>query len=141
MSDKKKIYIASDHAGFDLKSLLIASVSGFEFVDLGTSSKASVDYPDYAKLVAESIKGNDTYGILLCGSGIGISIAANRYSHIRAALCEDEERAKLARQHNDANVLVLAARFLEEGDAINIVETFFATEFLAGRHQDRVNKI
>ena len=141
MSDKRKIYIASDHAGFDLKSLLISSVSGFEFVDLGTSSKESVDYPDYAKLVAESVKCNDSYGILLCGSGIGISIAANRYGHIRAALCEDKERAKLARQHNDANVLVLAARFLEASDAIKIVKTFFATEFLAGRHQERVNKI
>ena len=141
MSVKKKIYIASDHAGFDLKSLLINSVSGFEFIDLGTSSKSSVDYPDYAKLVAEAVRHNDGYGILLCGSGIGISIAANRYEHIRAALCEDKERAKLARQHNDANVLVLAARFLKADDAINIVETFFATEFLAGRHQERVNKI
>jgi ribose 5-phosphate isomerase B len=137
----KKIYIASDHAGYNLKSHLLNVMTGFDIVDCGTNSTDSVDYPDFAKNVADLMDGSDSFGILICGSGIGISIAANRYSHIRAALCEDKARAMLARQHNNANVLVLAARFLNDDQAFEVVKTFFSTEFLSGRHQKRIDKL
>ncbi len=138
------VAIASDHAGVELKEHLVDILRniGFVALDLGTNTKDSVDYPDYANSLAASIKsGHAKQGILICGSGIGISIAANRHPHIRAALCFNEEMAKLARQHNDANVLVLGARFIEKDNAANIVKTFFTTSFEGGRHALRVEKL
>ena len=136
----EKIQIASDHAGFALKQDLIDYLQSQNFVveDLGPESEASVDYPDYAHKLCQNFCGK---GVLICGSGIGMSITANRYKHIRAALCEDEERAKLSRQHNDSNVLVLGARFLSADKPQAILNTWLNTEFEAGRHQNRLDKI
>jgi len=150
------IAIACDHAGFKLKNQIIKHFSGkvlpcsfsgesqkLEFKDLGADSEQSVDYPDFAKLVAFSVAaGESKVGFLICGSGIGMSIAANKVGGIRAALVEDAERAKLTRQHNDANVLVLGARFLEnEAEVYSIIENFLTTKFEGGRHKARVDKI
>ena len=133
------IFIASDHAGFELKEKLKAQ---FDCFDLGPDSDASVDYPDYAKKLCERVLEDDSNkGILLCGSGIGMSIAANRFKGIRAALVNDKEIASLSRQHNDSNVLVLAARFIDSDKAIEIVKTWLEAEFEAGRHQKRIEKI
>lgn len=140
----KKIVIASDHAGFELKKIIIDYLSQLNIVvlDKGTYTQDSVDYPDYAKKLARSIENNEAeYGILICGSANGISIAANKFSHIRAAICWNVEIAKLARLHNDANVLSLPARFVETNDALNIVEAFFSSTFEGGRHAIRVAKI
>jgi ribose 5-phosphate isomerase B len=140
----KKIVIASDHAGFELKKIIIDYLSqlNIEVLDKGTYTQDSVDYPDYAKKLARSIENNEAeYGILICGSANGISIAANKFSHIRAAICWNVEIAKLARLHNDANVLSLPARFVETNDALNIVEAFFSSTFEGGRHAIRVAKI
>lgn len=139
----QKIYIACDHAGFELKQYLIEkfSASNINFIDLGCdNSQDSVDYPDYAKKLSQEISENDL-GILICGSGIGISIAANRFKHIRAALCHNEESAQLSRRHNNANVLALGARLIDSEDAIKITESFLNTEFEAGRHSKRVEKL
>jgi len=140
----KKIAIACDHAGPELKKMLKQDLgSEVEVVDLGTDGSESVDYPDYAVKLANYLKDKqDTYGILICGSGVGISIAANRFTHIRAALCQDKEVAILARQHNDANVLVLGARLLDEDAVKEIVQAFFNTAFEGGeRHERRVEKL
>ncbi len=139
-----KIFLASDHGGFQLKekvkSLLIEN--SFEYEDLGCSSLEPVDYPDYAKLLSKKIKDkNNSRGILFCGTGIGISMAANRFSHIRAALCTSVEMASKSRKHNDANVLVLGGRILEDKLALEIVKEFLQTDFEAGRHSLRVDKI
>jgi len=138
-----KIYIASDHAGFDLKSFLKESLAkNFEIIDLGcNSAEISVDYPDYAKILCKKINPNKDFGILICGSGIGVSIAANRFKNIRAALCFDEEVAKLSRLHNDANVLCLGARFLNNQQSLKICQAFLKTNFEKGRHQIRLDKI
>jgi len=139
----KKIPIASDHAGYEMKQKLIDFFSQeFEFEDLGAYSEESVDYPDFAHKEANLIE-NKTFekGILLCGSGNGIAITANKHSGIRAALCWTAEIAALARQHNDANILVIPARFIDFEEAKKCVITFFSTEFEGGRHQNRVNKI
>lgn len=113
-----------------------------EFVDLGCENHSSVDYPDYAHLLCKFIKENSGYfGVLICGSGVGMSITANRYSEIRAALCSEEVIARLSREHNDANVLVIGARFTKNHEAIKMLQTFCNTEFSAGRHKLRLNKI
>ena len=139
-----KITIASDHAGFDLKSAIIKELkSQYKFVDLGChSSQISVDYPDFANKAAQSIiKKEADFAILICGSGIGISIAANRFKEVRAALCHNQKTAKLSRQHNDANVLCLGARIVSEDNAIKIVKSFLSTDFEGGRHIKRVEKL
>ncbi len=138
------IAIAADHAGVDLKTIIVKELSalGYTPLDLGTHSTESVDYPDYAHAVAKEIDGGKaTRGIVICGSGIGISIAANRHSHIRAALCHGGLEAKMARKHNDANVLALGARIIGQESAKDALRAFLSTEFEGGRHKKRVDKI
>ena len=137
-----KVFLASDHAGFELKNELKEAIKGlgYEVVDLGTNDKNSVDYPDYAHLLASKLEPN-YYGVLICGTGIGISIAANRHENVRCALCHDEFTARLAREHNDANVIAFGARVIGAGVAISAVEAFLKTEFAGGRHERRVKKI
>ena len=137
-----RIAIASDHGGFTLKEHIRSRFSAHEIHDLGCFSEDSVDYPDFAKLLCEEIlAGKADRGILVCGTGIGISIAANRYKGIRAALCCDKNMAEMARKHNDANVLALGGRILANQDAEEIVRIFFDTDFEAGRHIRRIRKI
>ncbi|MBO7537406.1 MAG: ribose 5-phosphate isomerase B [Alphaproteobacteria bacterium] len=131
------IFIASDHAGFELKEYLQTQ---FNLLNLGTHNEESCDYPVFAKKLAIRLK-NDDKGILICGTGIGMSIAANRFKNIRAALCFNEEMAKLARQHNDANVLVLGARIISPETAKTCVEKFLSTDFEGGRYQRRLELI
>lgn len=142
---QETVAIGADHAGFDLKSSLSALLRelGYGVVDLGTSGPESVDYPDFANAVAEALTGGDAqYGVLICGSGIGMSIAANRHGGVRAALCHDEETARLAREHNDANVLVLGSRTTQPDMAERCVRVFFGTAFDGGeRHARRVAKL
>ena len=136
----KKIYIASDHAGFALKTKLCDYFK--TLIDLGTNSEDSVDYPDFAhKLTKEVLKDRNNLGILICGTGVGMSMAANRVKGIRAGLVSNNEIARLIRQHNNANVLVLPGRFMDEEEAIKSVKIFIETEFEAGRHQARIDKI
>jgi ribose 5-phosphate isomerase B len=139
-----KIALASDHAGFlekeQLKPLL--RELGLEFEDLGTVSEESVDYPDYALKVAERVAhGEAEQGVLVCGSGMGMAIAANKVLGVRAVVAWSEETARLARRHNDANVLALGARTTPPGDIPKIIRAWFETKFDAGRHADRVEKI
>ncbi len=139
-----KIAIASDHAGFDLKSLIVKELKNqYQIFDLGCAdSTTSVDYPDFAQKVAQKIiKKEADFGILICGSGIGISIAANRFKEVRAALCHNQKTAKLSRQHNNANVLCLGARIINQSNAIKIVKAFLSTNFEGGRHIKRVEKL
>lgn len=138
-----KIIIASDHAGYELKESIIRHFANeFEWENMGTYSSESVDYPDFAHPLAKKISnGENKYGILICGTGNGIGMTANKHANVRAALCWNVDIAALARQHNDANILVLPARFITEEDAFKVVETFFSTEFEGGRHQRRVEKI
>jgi len=140
---KIKIAIGSDHAGYPLKESIKARFGeGFEWIDLGADSTDSVDYPDFAASVAKAlIEGKAERGIVICGSGIGISIAANRFPQIRAALCTDVTMARLSRQHNDANVLALGARLIGNEVAFEIVETFMKTSYEGGRHDRRVKKL
>lgn len=141
---KTIIALASDHAAIQLKAMLTAHLAalGYEVLDLGTHDNASVDYPDYANALALAIiEGKAQKGILMCGSGIGMSIAANRHKEIRAALCADGLSAELSRRHNDANVLVLGARLIGEEVAKECVTRFLKTEFEGGRHQKRVEKM
>ena len=138
------IYLASDHGGTLLKDQIREHLeqAGFEVSDLGTNGSVSVDYPDYAARLAEAMLTNaEAKGILICGSGIGISIAANRFSHIRAALVTDVSAARLSRQHNDANVLALGERLTGVVTALDCVDAFLSTDFEAGRHQRRVDKL
>lgn len=140
----KVVAIANDHAGVALKDVLLAELNalGFTPLDLGTNSSDSVDYPDYGKLVADAVAhGRAQFGIAICGSGIGISIAANRHPGIRAALCSTGLAAELSRQHNDANVLCLGARLIGDGEAKECVRRFLTTSFEGGRHQRRVEKL
>ena len=141
MSKIENLYIASDHAGFKLKSYLIESLKGYNICDLGTNSEDSVDYPDFARLLSNKIQTERDFGILICGSGVGISIAANRFDHIRAALCCEEEVARLAREHNNANVISLGARFVTVEKALSLCNVFLQTDFVGGRHQLRVDKL
>lgn len=138
-----KVIIASDHAGFELKEKIINQFKvEFEWVNNGTFSSESVDYPDFAHPLADKVsKGEFEYGILICGTGNGIGMTANKHANVRAALCWKKEIAELARQHNNANILVLPARFITEEDAFAVVKTFFSTAFEGGRHQRRVEKI
>lgn len=143
MSDRT-IAIASDHAGVDLKRLLSQDIekSGMQVVDLGPQDTQSVDYPDYAHKLANWMKDKpDSRGVLICGSGIGMSIAANRHKHIRAALVSTSEQAALSRQHNNANVLCLGARHISEETAREATKVFLTTAFEGGRHETRVGKI
>jgi len=138
-----KVYLASDHAGFVLKKFLIEKIIklGFEPIDLGCdSAEKSVDYPDYAQKLCKKITEKNN-GILICGSGIGISIAANRFKNVRAALCHDVKSAKASRAHNDANVLCLGARVITSKMALAIVKAFFFTEFEGERHAARIKKL
>ena len=140
----KNIAIASDHAGYELKASLKQQIEqlGFAVEDLGTHSTQSVDYPDYANAMAAWLEKNkDASGVLICGSGVGISIAANRHRHLRAALCHNGLGARLSRQHNDANVLCLGARFVGVDVAKDCVKEFLQTPFEGGRHADRVKKL
>lgn len=139
-----KITIASDHAGFGLKSRILRYLTekNLETSDLGPDGRDSVDYPDFAVKVAMSVSaGRSDLGILICGTGIGMSIAANKVPGIRAALCHNVATAEASRRHNDANVLVLGERVLDEATALQIVETWLQSEFDAGRHQKRIEKI
>jgi ribose 5-phosphate isomerase B len=138
---KKQIVIACDHAGFGLKEYLIKQLQGYEIIDLGTNSADSVDYPDYAHQLASIVVSKHIQGILICGSGIGMSMAVNKHKDIRGALCFNPEMAKLSREHNDANVLILGARFTNENNALDILKTWLGTEFSGGRHQKRVQGI
>ena len=136
----KTVYIASDHAGFKLKSQLLKIFT--KMADLGTKSNESVDYPDFAhKLTKEVLKNKDNFGILICGTGVGMSIAANRKKGIRAGLVNDTKTARLIRKHNDANVLVLPGRFINTNEAKKCVQAFLSTKFESGRHKKRINKI
>ena len=136
----KTVYIASDHAGFKLKSQLLKVFS--KMADLGTKSNESVDYPDFAhKLTKEVLKNKDNLGILICGTGVGMSIAANRKKGIRAGLVNNTKTARLIRKHNDANVLVLPGRFINTNEAKKCVQAFLSTKFESGRHRKRINKI
>ncbi|MEY3967654.1 MAG: hypothetical protein RL137_555 [Bacteroidota bacterium] len=138
------IPIGSDHAGFETKQILIAHLIqlGYEVKDYGCYSDQSIDYPDYAHPVAEHIEANPgSLGILLCGSGNGISMTANKHQGIRCALCWTAEIAELARQHNDANIISLPARFISVEEAKQMVEIFLNTAFEGGRHATRVAKI
>ena len=135
------IFIASDHAGFDLKKQIINSMKD-HFIDLGTDNQNSVDYPDYAKKLVSKIKTTEnSKGILICGSGIGMSIAANRDKKIRAGLAFKSEIAKLMREHNDANILILPGRFMNIQDALKCIRNFLTTNFEGKRHQKRINKV
>ncbi len=139
----QKIVIGSDHAGFEMKEKIKkAFASTYEFTDKGTYSVDSVDYPDYAHQVAEAVvSGSFEKGILLCGSGNGVAMAANKHHGIRAALCWTAEIASLSRQHNDANILCIPARFIDEKTAFEMIESFFDISFEGGRHLKRVEKI
>lgn len=141
---KETIAIAGDHAGVAMKDVLKKELEGmgFDVLDLGTNGPESVDYPDYADKLAGALhEGKAKRGVLVCGTGIGVSIAANRHRDVRAALCHDAVTARLARQHNDANVLVLGARTTGEEVAKDCVKVFMSTEFEGGRHQRRVAKL
>lgn len=141
---KKTIAICSDHAGFELKSALVRRLEdlGFEVRDFGTCSEASCDYPDYAHPCARAVEqGEYPCAVAMCGSGNGIAITLNKHQGIRAALCWTPELARLARAHNDANVLVLPARFIDRDTAFAILDTYLNTPFEGGRHQRRIDKI
>lgn len=137
-----KILIASDHAGFHLKEELKKHfTSEHEFIDFGPNSSDSVDYPDYAHILSQKIsESKDSFGILICGSGIGMSMVANRYKDVRAALCLNEKMAQLSREHNNANVLVLGSRLISCEEAIKCLIMFFNSKFEGNRHQARLDK-
>ena len=138
------VAIASDHSGVGLKSTLAKNLEGmgFKVLDLGTNGDASVDYPDFGHALAEAVtNGRASAGVAVCGTGIGISIAANRHPGARAALAHDEFTAKMSRAHNDANILVLGARTVSEDVARGVLKTFFSTAFEGGRHARRVVKL
>ncbi len=138
----KKVLIASDHAGFKLKKILIEELQGkIKFEDLGPFSENSVDYPDYAKKLSKKIDlKNDLIGVLICGSGIGMSMVANRFKNVRAALCMNNKMSILARQHNNANILVLGSRLISQQEAIKCLLVFLKTNYEGGRHQTRLDK-
>jgi len=145
MVNKSKILaLGSDHAGYLLKKFLMENLinNGYQVKDYGTFSEESVDYPDFAHLVAHSVnEGVYDRGILICGTGNGVNITANKYSKVRSALCWNEEIAKFARLHNDANILALPARFIDFNVALNVMNIFLTTGFEGGRHQRRIEKI
>jgi len=139
-----KYFIGTDHAGFEVKPFVIDYLQkkGIEVEDLGTYSSESVDYPDYAHKVAEAVLANEgTMGILICGTGIGMSLAANKHKGIRAALCHDYYTASMSRRHNNANILCFGARVVGKGEIESILEGWLNSKFEGGRHQRRVEKI
>ena len=137
-----KIAIASDHAGYDLKEKLKTSLASLDWLDLGTHSEASVNYPDFGFAIGAAItEGRATKGIVICGSGIGISIAANRFPAVRAAVCTDATMTRLCRQHNDANVLALGSRIVGFEVALECVNVFLGTPFEEIRHQKRIDML
>ena len=144
MKNQTEIYIASDHAGFKLKSKILESYfkdkPNMIVRDLGTYSVESVDYPLFAQKLCKKIK-KDNFGILVCGSGIGVSISANRFNHIRASLCHTVYDAKMTRKHNNSNVICLAGRGFVKKNIFAMLNTYFKTGFEAGRHLRRINKI
>lgn len=138
------IPIGADHAGFSLKEKVIEHLKkrGYEIKDFGCFSEESIDYPDFGHPVASMVEDNiGMKGILICGSGNGINMTANKHQGIRSALCWKKETAELARLHNDANIIALPARFISEEEALEMIDVFLTTEFEGGRHQLRVNKI
>ena len=140
----EKVILASDHAGFklkeEIKKFLIKKRK--KVLDLGTKNTSSVDYPDYAHLLSKKMKkSKNQFGILICGSGIGMSMAANKHKNIRAALCYDTKSTKLSRQHNNANVMTIGARLIKKNIALKCVSTFLETDFNRGRHLRRIKKI
>jgi len=140
----KKIFISSDHAGFRLKESIKVYLTQkkIRFTDIGPNNELSVDYPDYAHKVAKKVKTNrNNVGILVCGSGIGMNIAANRHKNIRAAQCFNLKSTKLSRLHNDANIITLGSRLLTKKNALNCVGIFLNTKFDGGRHSKRIKKI
>ncbi len=143
-TDKTPIIIGSDHAAFSLKEMLKAYVTetfGINVTDAGTYSEASVDYPDFGAKVAKAVSSQEfARGILLCGTGLGMSMTANRFSHVRAALCNDLFSARMSRQHNDSNILVLGGRVIGDVLAKEIIDVWLKTPFEGGRHQTRLEK-
>ena len=142
--NKKTIAIGADHAGYLYKQAIIywLNRNGYDIMDAGTDSEASTDYPDHVHPVADAVeKGEAVLGIILCGSGNGVAMTANKHQGIRAALAWNNEIASLARQHNNANILAIPARYVPEAVALSMVETFLETPFEGGRHQRRVDKI
>ena len=140
----KKIFISSDHAGYKLKELIKLQLNKkkIKYTDLGPKNDIRVDYPDYAHKVARKVKTNNSHvGILICGSGMGMNIAANRHKNIRAAQCFNLKSTKLSRLHNDANIITLGSRLLTEKNALNCVSVFLNTRFEGGRHLKRIKKI
>lgn len=139
----RKIAIAGDHAGYELKEIIKNHLKDkYEIQDFGTHSLDSVDYPDFVHPAASSVEnGENELGILICGSGQGVSMTANKHQKIRCALCWEVELAELAKQHNDANMVAIPARFVSEELALKIIDAFLITDFEGGRHQNRVNKI
>jgi len=140
----KKIFISSDHAGFKLKEHIKSFLKKkkYSFIDLGPDNDNRVDYPDYAHSAAKKVKINKNYrAILVCGSGIGMNIAANRHKNIRAAQCYNVKSTKLSRLHNDANIITLGSRVLSKKNALNCVSVFLKTKFEGGRHSKRIKKI
>lgn len=139
-----KIAFGCDHAGVDLRDAVLTAIAelGHEVKDFGTTTRASVDYPDYGERVAKSVRAGECHlGIVVCGSGVGISIAANKVPGVRAALCTDPYTARMSRAHNDANVLAMGARVVGSGLAQEIVTTFLQASYEGGRHQSRVDKL
>ena len=139
----KKIYIASDHAGFKLKSSILSKFAKKKkIIDLGPNSSISVDYPDYAKKLSKKIASNKgSLGILICGSGMGMAITANKIKNVRAALCYSNKNTKLSRLHNNANIITLGERLISKNKAINLIKIFLRTKFEGGRHLRRIKKM
>lgn len=149
-AETQKLFIASDHAGFELKSYLLRAKPQWNWQDLGPANTDRVDYPDYAQALCKRLLAEynssrtleqKSYGILICGSGQGMAMAANRFKGIRAAIAWNEESAQLSRAHNDANILCLGARLIEPALAVNLVEIFLRTPFEGGRHVNRIGKL
>ncbi len=139
----KKIFIASDHAGYNLKNSIISKLSRVEnIIDLGTDSNNSVDYPDFARKLSKKVSSNKgSLGILICGSGMGMAITANKTKNIRAALCYSKKNTKLSRLHNNANIITLGERLISKNEAFNLIKIFLSTKFEGGRHLRRIKKI
>ncbi len=139
----KKIYIASDHAGFKLKNIILSKLSkNKKIIDLGPNSNISVDYPDYAKKLSKKIASDKgSFGILVCGSGMGMAITANKIKNVRAALCYSNKNTKLSRLHNNANIITLGERLISKNKAINLIKIFLRTKFEGGRHLRRIKKM
>ena len=139
----KKIFIASDHAGYNLKSKIIEKYSKFQKInDLGPFSKNSVDYPDFAKKLSKKVASNKgSFGILICGSGMGMAISANKTKNIRAALCYSRKNTKLSRLHNNANIITLGERLIDKNNAFSLIKIFLSTKFEGGRHLRRIKKM